>query len=138
MEESASCTSSTRSFDLVSATLVGPDGSLPLHAEGLNATAHPSEADAEAAGNPPGVLPLVQALGRLVADHPEDRRAALAEDDRLWTLIDLLKTLARPGDDPRAAPDEARQTVEYAAVGLAELQTETKESLEERKEGVEG
>jgi hypothetical protein len=62
--------------------------------------------------NPPGVLPLVQALGRVVADHQDGSYSTLASDERLWTLVDLLQVLAqRPRPDsevggPAECPQE--------------------------------
>lgn len=72
-----------------------------------------SESDREA-GTPaegthaPGVLPLLQALGRVVAEHAGNEYRQLDEDERLWTLIRLLQALGAPGEEQRSADDEAK------------------------------
>jgi hypothetical protein len=45
---------------------------------------------------PPGVVPLLQALGRTVARHTHAGYASLQEDPRFWTLVHLLQRLGRP------------------------------------------
>ncbi len=61
-------------------------------------------ASAESADHAAGVLPLVQALARVVADHEAGGYAGLANDERLWTLLDLLYVLAeRPPPGPGGA-----------------------------------
>jgi hypothetical protein len=62
---------------------------------------------AEGAGNAPGVLPLVQALGRVVAEHQGGSYATLAADERLWTLVDLLQVLAQRPRSDAGDPSEA-------------------------------
>lgn len=57
----------------------------------------------------PGVLPLLQALARVVAEHSGDDYAGLADDERFWTLIRLLQALGVPGD---GAGDEDMQEEE--------------------------
>ncbi len=62
----------------------------------------------DAADHPAGVLPLVQALGRVVADHQDGGYASLVKDERLWTLLDLLYVLSQrtppAGDAVNQAP----------------------------------
>jgi hypothetical protein len=74
------------SLDLVSATPANPPASPSPPALAL---------EGNSPENPPGVLPLVQALGRVVADHQDCAYSTLAGDERLWTLVDLLQVLAR-------------------------------------------
>lgn len=52
-----------------------------------------------------GVLPLLQALARVVAEHVEDD-AGLADDERLWTLIQLLQALGGPEDGEQVREEE--------------------------------
>jgi hypothetical protein len=59
------------------------------------------------ASHPPGVVPLLQALGRTVADHTHKGYATLEQDERFWTLIHLLQLLSRPIVPPRASGDLA-------------------------------
>jgi hypothetical protein len=48
--------------------------------------------------NPPGLVPLLRALGRVVAVHAPDF-AALENDERFWTLLSVLQSLRK---DPAA------------------------------------
>jgi hypothetical protein len=62
-----------------------------------------------------GVMPLLQALARVVSEHSGDEYAGLADDERLWTLIQLLQALGVPGkeahvDDDGFQPEEPQQT----------------------------
>lgn len=61
-----------------------------------------------------GVLPLLQALARVVAEHADDEYRALDEDERLWTLIELLQALGAPGqrghEDARSRHEPQQQT----------------------------
>jgi hypothetical protein len=43
--------------------------------------------------NPPGVAPVLQALGRTVAKHTHAGYVSLESDPRFWTLVDLLQKL---------------------------------------------
>ena len=49
--------------------------------------------------SPAGVVPLLQALGRTMADHTRAGYATLQKDDRFWTLIRLLQVLGGPERD---------------------------------------
>jgi len=49
---------------------------------------------------------LLQALGRTVADHVHEGYASLETDERFWTLIHLLQSLARPNVRPRVSPQD--------------------------------
>lgn len=40
-----------------------------------------------------GLVPLLQALGKVVEQHGEQRYASLAEDDRFWMLIEVIVSL---------------------------------------------
>lgn len=53
------------------------------------------------APSPAGVTPLLQALGRTVADHTRAGYSTLHGDERFWTLIRLLHQLASPAEEPR-------------------------------------
>jgi len=63
--------------------------------------------------NPAGVVPLLQALGRTVADHTRAGYATLQRDERFWTLIHLLQVLGRPelpdGLGADAGPEESAE-----------------------------
>jgi hypothetical protein len=43
---------------------------------------------------PPGVAPVLEALGNLMAPHAADGYATVGHDDRFWGLIRLLQALA--------------------------------------------
>jgi hypothetical protein len=62
-----------------------------------------------AAIHPAGVVPLLQALGRTVADHTQRGYATLEQDERFWTLIHLLQLLSRPVVPPRRAATESEK-----------------------------
>jgi hypothetical protein len=51
-----------------------------------------------ASGHPSGLLPVLQALERIVREHARTRQASLAKDPRFWSLIELLNLL-RPRKD---------------------------------------
>lgn len=61
------------------------------------------------ASNPPGLVPLLRALGRVVAVHSPDDYAALERDERFWTLLSVLHSLkasplvTEPHGDRRSA-----------------------------------
>jgi hypothetical protein len=61
-------------------------------------------------GHSAGVEPLLTALGRIVVEHRDAGYATLDRDDRFWTLLQLLQTLGRPGDDCSPAPDDEPRT----------------------------
>jgi hypothetical protein len=100
--ESSHTRSERSSLGLLSATPAQP---------AAPAAPEPFAACAEGAEHAPGVLPLVQALGRVVADHRDASYTSLAADERLWTLVELLQVLSqRPRSDPSACgPSEGPQ-----------------------------
>ena len=58
-----------------------------------------------------GVVPLLQALGRTVANHAQAGYASLQEDRRFWSLVHLVQTLGRPSiapEDSHDAPETRR------------------------------
>ena len=69
-----------------------------------------------AIANPAGVVPLVQAMGYIVAAHADAAYTTLAEDERLWTLIDLLQPLSRPAHAASTAREPSTEVdEEYSA-----------------------
>jgi hypothetical protein len=47
--------------------------------------------------NPPGVLPVLEVLGRVVTDHSETQYSSLQSDNRFWALVRLLQSLTPDG-----------------------------------------
>jgi hypothetical protein len=64
---------------------------------------------------PAGVVPLLQALGRTVANHAQAGYASLQEDPRFWTLVHLVQTLGRPTIVPSEEPGERAAEEQLAA-----------------------
>lgn len=60
---------------------------------------------ADATPSPAGVVPVLVALGRTVADHGRAGYATLQKDERFWTLIRLLHQLGTPNPEPVRSPD---------------------------------
>jgi hypothetical protein len=51
--------------------------------------------------SPPGLVPLLRALGRVVASHDREGYATLESDERFWTLVYVLQSLRKsPPADP--------------------------------------
>jgi hypothetical protein len=67
----------------------------------------PTEQEADD-GHSPGVVPLLRALGRIVAEHRPASYATLDQDERFWTLLWLLQSLGRHGQEPQAPDDDRR------------------------------
>jgi hypothetical protein len=70
--------------------------------------AHRSSEPGDAAGHSAGVVPILRALGRIVAEHRNASYATLDRDDRFWTLLHLLQTLERSGGELPAQEDQLR------------------------------
>jgi hypothetical protein len=68
-----------------------------LLADGLDVLPAPDEAHPKSIRvlpeNPPGVLPVLQALGQTVAKHAHVGYGSLETDTRFWALIGLLQRL---------------------------------------------
>jgi hypothetical protein len=82
-------------LDLIAA-IRASDVQLPTSADAFDPRRFEVNRSALTRANPPGVLPLLQALGRTVAKHAHAGYASLQEDPRFWTLIHLLQRLGRP------------------------------------------
>ena len=54
------------------------------------------------AGDPAGVVPLLQALGDVVADYEDEGYAGLQEDERFWAVLGLIQLLT---NEPPRSPD---------------------------------
>lgn len=56
-----------------------------------------------------GVVPLLQALGRIVAQHAERDYTSLAGDDRFWMLVDALHSLTSTDSSRDVEPHSGSQ-----------------------------
>jgi hypothetical protein len=54
---------------------------------------------------PPGVVPLWRALGRVVSQHAESGYRSLQSDDRFWALVRLIQSCTSEGPEPGAASE---------------------------------
>jgi hypothetical protein len=81
-----------------------------------------------------GVLPVLQALGRTVADHVHQGYASLETDERFWTLVRLLEALARPNGGTSDAQCDVvgSQLSEAAAASASPLSKTSKPETELR------
>jgi len=50
----------------------------------------------------PGVLPILEALERVVVEHAKSKTSSLDRDFRFWKLIELLQALTRAPTTPRS------------------------------------
>lgn len=107
--EGSSQRSPERGIDLLPAVRAGDPsakaGPRSPELEGVPAPHDPSKR------SPAGVVPLLQALGRTVADHTHENYASLQQDERFWTLIHLLQMLRRPSIAEGQNEDEAPRDV---------------------------
>jgi hypothetical protein len=123
--EVATCrvTSEPEDSQIATSTLVGPADSSSSNLALLSASAdlthsrRASDEDdaAEArATHSPGVLPVLDALERVVGEHVGSPRRSLDRDARFWKLIELLQLLKRPEQqrDPELDDSSAPSTGE--------------------------
>jgi hypothetical protein len=88
-------------LDLLTATDDAPSGS--------SSPADEANSDSVRAEYSPGVLPILQALERVVNEHSESDRRSLDRDSRFWKLIQLLHLLNPPRRAPQTAASESTQ-----------------------------
>jgi hypothetical protein len=114
-----------RALCLVSATLEGSAelaSGAPAGLESCN--------QGEWKGDGPGVLPLVQAMGQVVADHADAGYTTLADDERMWTLLGLLQELSRPPEASSPLPHAPRQPDAHSTVEHSGRRAGAGETLE--------
>lgn len=56
-----------------------------------------TEECAPAQSNPPGVLPVLEVLGKVVTDHESTQYSSLQSDNRFWALVRLLQSITPDG-----------------------------------------
>jgi hypothetical protein len=85
-----------RTSSLIGGSMNGSDLDLLAATHGDPLVA-PAEDDTESTnGYAPGVLPVLQALERVIREHAGDAKDTLEKDTRFWKLIELLQLLRAP------------------------------------------
>jgi hypothetical protein len=82
---------------------------------GAAAVSSSVDEDAEGDNSPshaPGVLPILQALERVVGEHTKFRTKNLDKDSRFWGLIQLLHLLNPPEQQSDAQAEQESSTLE--------------------------
>jgi hypothetical protein len=89
-------------LDLLAAT--GFEHALGLEDDGFELALGPSAASL-LVSEPPGVVPLWRALGRVVAQHAESGYRSLQTDSRFWALVRLIQSCTTERPEPGAASE---------------------------------